>query len=188
MPIHVRTEESKTSLFVQTPKLLIYNDVCEGTEKRAKYIEFATMDENFLNEVRTLENEVLTKLKTEKEELFPNKGIDDIFLEAGQTSCVLAGNLCRCRLPKDVQVWSYRKEALDVSSLQKEKAVVCILQVSSVWFTTSRWGVILSVCQVRQEKEVKERVPKAYMFPENESEDESVSEEEDMIEPPPPEN
>jgi hypothetical protein len=183
MPLYVITADGKSNIYVQSVKMRISTEVVH--EPLSPFVEFVTTDGAFTESVAALEATVLKKLKKEKEEIFPNKGVDDMFLEAGQTSNVLSENLVRCRLSGDVQVWNWKKESESLESLSKHKLVDCILHVSGVWFTTSRWGVTLKVCQVRHEKVREARMLKGYMFPTDEKNDEeSGTDEEDEIAPP----
>ena len=186
MPLYVNDEnQNQHQLYVQIPKVQIQTNLIVENNIQ-KFMDVQSTDESMNEEVRKIENKILSELKLNKDQFFPNKGIDDIFLEAGQTSCISKDGVCKCRIMKDVQVWNYRKQSVDVNTLTKGKTITCILHVVGVWFTTSRWGVTLKVVQVRHEKEKIDTKLDQYMFPDEDENEYSEEEDEQTILSPPP--
>ena len=187
MPIRLVNEDGvQSNLYVQSPKLQLHTDVVENEHIR-NFVDVESHESEFKDWVSNLEQKILNDLKLNKDVFFPNKGIDDVFLEAGQTSSIFQENLCKCRVMKDIQVYNYKKEQQDANSLKKGKCIVCIFQVVGVWFTTSRWGVTLKMIQARHDRDNTSSKIDKYMFPEeHESDLDDDDEDEQSILSPPP--
>ena len=185
MPIHIINADGlQSNLYVQSPKLQLHTDVVEN-EKFHNFIDVESCEIEFKDWMKELEQYVLNDLKTNKDVFFPNKGIDDVFLEAGQTSNIFQENICKCRVMKDVQVYNHKKEPQDANTLTRGKCIVCIFQVVGVWFTTSRWGVTLKIIQARHDRDKTSSKISTYMFPDEHESDLDDEDEQSIVSPPP---
>ena len=186
MPLYLthETTSERSHLYVQTPKVQIKTNVIEN-DVTQNFMDVISHDENFTDEIQRIENRILCDLKSNKETFFANKGIDDIFLEAGQTSNVTKEGVCKLRIMKDLKVWNHQKDVQLVNTLMVGKIFTGIIQVVGVWFTTSRWGVTLKLVQARHTKEKIESRVNRYMFPDENESDVDEDDDQTIMSPPP---
>jgi hypothetical protein len=160
-----------SKLCVQTPKLSLHSDLMVGDDIQP-FVTYTSEDPSIACFIKSTEDYVLAELKRNKEEWFVNKGIDDVFLENGLTSSVMKNNVYRFRIMKDVQVYDSSKSAVDITGIKKGVSSKCIIQMTGLWFTPSRWGVTWKVIQMKlQSKSPRIDQNREYMFTDDDNED-----------------
>ena len=160
-----------SKLCVQTPKLALHSDVIVGDDIQP-FVTYTSEDVSIAKFIKSTEEYVLGELKRNKEEWFVNKGIDDVFLENGLTSSVMKHNIYRFRIMKDVQVYDSNKTLIDINDVHKGMTSKCIIQMTGLWFTPSRWGVTWKVIQMKlQGKSANLDSKKEYMFTDDDNEE-----------------
>lgn len=177
---------SGEKIYFQTPKMTLQSDVFHvETQQVHQFIDLSCEDEAFVKWVKGLDTQMFNVIKEKRTEWFPNKTIEDTFLEMGQTPSLMIHNVLRARTDKHIEIFNTRKEKVPSSDLVAKNVVRCILQFVGIWFTATRWGVTWKVVQIlhypeRKSKSVSQTF--GYMFPD----EESVSDNEDDSPAPPP--
>lgn len=176
------TKEGK-NVYLQTPKVNMLSELDASSD--VQHIDFQTTDETFINKLREVDEQVIQRIKEEKETWFTGKNIDDSFLEGAQThSLQLApkSNVkynVKLRVMSDLKVYDQDKNELDSSAKLTNLPVKCIVQMVGVWFTAHRWGIAWKVVQMKAGKK-KQLVP--YMF----TDDEDIEDDDQKSICPPP--
>lgn len=149
MPTFYSDDKNTLSkMFVQTPKMILHSEPITAGNVQP-FVTFNSEDPSITSMLKSVEDFVLQQLKLNKDEWFVNKGIDDVFLENGLTSTVLKSNVYRFRLMDDVQVYDGAKNPMKVDDVKKGDVFKCIIQLTGLWFTPSRWGVTWKVMQMK---------------------------------------
>jgi len=179
MGTYVKKNDSQSNLYVQTPKMYIASNVEDAT-----FLQFTSEQDDVKEAISKMESYVLDYLKENKETLFLNKGIDDVFLEAGHTSSILKDNRIRFRMSTDTNIFNNAKEALDSTQLKKGNLVKSIVQMVGLWFTANRWGITWKLNQIKLETERNVNKFHQYMFDDQDEED--IEDENNHLLTPPP--
>jgi|TARA_B110000261_G_scaffold94194_1_gene106802 hypothetical protein len=170
MSTYLSENNALSKLCVQTPKLSLHSDLMVGDDIQP-FVTYTSEDPSIAFFIKSTEDYVLTELKRNKEEWFVNKGIDDVFLENGLTSSVMKNNVYRFRIMKDVQVYDSSKSVVDISGIKKGVSSKCIIQMTGLWFTPSRWGVTWKVIQMKLQSKSPRIENREYMFTDDDNED-----------------
>lgn len=170
-------------IYFQTPKMKMASDMMDNDAIRP-FIDMACEDETFVKSIKELDSRMFNVIKEKREEWFPNKVIEDTFLEMGQTPSLMINNVLRARTDKNVEIFNTNKESVDTKLMTEKQVVRCILQFVGIWFTSTRWGVTWKVVQMLHYPERKSRTEQkshGYMFPED---DESDNDDDTPVPPP----
>ena len=161
---------SLSKMFVQTPKMVLHSDpVTTGVVQ--PFVTFTSEDTTISGMLKSVEDYVLQELKLNKDDWFVNKGIDDLFLENGLTSTVLKNQVYRFRLMEDAQVYDGTKTPVQLKDVTKGDVFKCIVQLTGLWFTPSRWGVTWKVMQMKSPSRKQTVEYKEYMFDDEDCEE-----------------
>jgi len=179
MGTYINKNNEQSNLYVQTPRMYITSNVEDTT-----FLQFTSDKDDVHESISKMESYVLGYLKDNKETLFANKGIDDVFLEAGHTSSILKDNRIRFRMSNDTNIFNNAKEALDLTELKKGHMVKSIVQMVGLWFTSNRWGITWKLNQIKLESERNVKKLHQYMFDDQDDEDDE-DENNDLLTPPP---
>jgi hypothetical protein len=184
--ISVSIGEEKERIMIQTPKLNLSNDL---NLDAMTFVDMACSNPEFIESVKQVDHAMASVIKANRGTWFPNKNIDDTFVEVGQMPSVLMQNVLRLRVRKNVDIFDSAKNQLsDITSVEAGTSVRCILHVSGLWFTATRWGISWNVVQLKMyPKDKPKAVYTGYLFP-DEDEDAPVSDEAediDTVVPPP---
>ena len=179
MAAFIKTNEVQSTLYVQTPKMY----VCSNVEE-SMFVQFTTEQDDLTVGIGNMEKHVLEYLKQNKEDLFKNKGIDDVFLESGHTSSILKDNRVRLRMSSDTNIFNHAKEVLDSRTLLKGQVVKSIVQMVGLWFTSNRWGITWKLDQIKLDNERNVKKIDHYMF-DDQDEDDEEDENNNLLTPPP---
>ena len=162
-------------MYFQTPKMKIQSDFVDQSELLNSFVDVVCEDESFIKGIKEFDDTIFNTIKEKRSEWFPNKTIDDTFLEVGQTHSLMKNNVIRAHVDKGVQLFDLQKESVTPGMIVKNSTVRCIFQYMGVWFTTNRWGITWNIVQMlhypdRQNgKEVTKQYD--YMFPDEEHEE-----------------
>jgi hypothetical protein len=171
MSIYLSENNVLSKLCVQTPKIVLHSDLMTGDDIQP-FVSYTSEEQSISHFIKSTEDFVLGELKRNKEEWFVNKGIDDVFLENGLTSSVMKNNIYRFRIMKDVQVYDGDKTQIDINDVKKGMTSKCIVQMTGLWFTPSRWGVTWKVIQMKlQSKPTSVNRNREYMFTDDDHEE-----------------
>jgi hypothetical protein len=183
--ISLFTGEEKQRIMIQTPKLKL------NAELSLEPMTFADMtcsNTEFIESIKQVDHAMVSLIKANRDTWFPNKNIDDTFVEVGQMSSVLMKNVLRLRVPPKVDVFDNAKNQLtELTHIDAGTSVRCILHLSGLWFTATRWGLSWNVVQLKTyPKEKPKTVYSGYLFPDEDDESStSIVEDIDTVTPPP---
>jgi hypothetical protein len=96
-------------------------------------------------------------------------------------------NTVRLRVHKNVEVFDTTKQKSDTVAIGQGTPVKCIMHLTGIWFTATRWGLTWNLVQLKQYPHGI-KVPTTYtgyMFPDEESDHESVDDIDTEPAPPP---
>ena len=177
---------SGEKIYVQTPKMTLQSDVFQqDSQELNPFIDLSCEDETFVKWIKGLDTHMFNVIKEHRTDWFPNKTIEDTFMEMGQTHSLMINNVLRARTDKNLEIFNTRKETVSPSDIVAKSVVRCILQFVGIWITATRWGVTWKVVQILHYPERKSKsVPQTlgYMFPD----EDSASDNEDDSPMPPP--
>lgn len=172
-------------IYFQTPKMALHSDVVNTESHQMNpFVDLSCEDESFVKAIKNLDKHIFDVIKEKRTEWFPNKTIEDTFLEMGQTHSLMVHNVLRARTDKNLEIFNTHKESVPSTEIVTKSVVRCILQFMGIWFTATRWGITWKVVQMLH---YPERKPTAisravgYMFPEEEESDND----DEMPTPPP---
>lgn len=175
------SENSK--LYFQTPKLKMNSDLLNEQNNVNNFVDVICESDTFLNAVKKLDEHVSNIIKARRSEWFPNKNIDDTFLEVGQTHSIMKNDIMRLSVNNDIQIFDYKRENVSANTIVKDTVVKCILQFVGIWFTATRWGVTWKIVQMKTYPNRRRTIRYGYMFP---TDDDDDGIDEDSIPIPPP--
>jgi hypothetical protein len=179
--ISLFTGEEKQRIMLQTPKLKLNADL---SLESVSFSDMTCHNQEFIDSIKQLDHAMVSVIKANKETWFPNKNIDDTFVEVGQMSSVLMKNVLRVRVPPKVDAFDNAKNQLTDTNIDTGTSVRCILHLSGMWFTATRWGLSWNVVQLKTyPKEKPKTTYSGYMFPDED--DECPVEDIDSVTPPP---
>ena len=168
-------------MYFQTPRMKVQHDMVNGDGDTAHFLDVSCDDEAFVKGVQELDERVFNVIKEKRSEWFPNKTIDDTFLEVGQTQTMMKNSVVRAHVDRHVQIFDTEKTPISPESITKDSTVRCILQFVGIWFTANRWGVTLKIVQMLHypsRPARSERQPNyGYMFPDEEAVDDQPDDE-----------
>lgn len=181
--IHVSTAETDRIL-IQSPKFELNGNLDISTDN---YTEMVCKCPEFISALKEVDKTMVDVIKSKRDEWFPNKTIDDTFVEVGQVPSVILKNVVRLRVNKNIDIFeSNSKENMENTTLEAGTIAKCILHLNGLWFTATRWGLTWSIVQMKTYPvEIKKKVYKGYMFPDEES-DHEESDDIDTGPTPPP--
>lgn len=181
--ISLFTGEDKQRILLQTPKLKLNADL---SLESMTFADMTCSNQDFIESVKQLDHAMVSVIKSNKDTWFPNKNVDDTFVEVGQMSSVLMKNVLRIRVPQRVDVFDSAKNQLtDITNINAGTSVRCILHLSGMWFTATRWGLSWNVMQLKTYPiEKPNTIYSGYMFP-DEDDDINVIDDIDIVTPPP---
>lgn len=172
-------------IYFQTPKMVLHSDVMNTESQELNpFVDLSCEDESFVKAIKNLDKHIFDVIKEKRTEWFPNKTIEDTFLEMGQTHSLMVHNVLRARTDKNLEIFNTRKESVASTEIVTKSVVRCILQFVGIWFTATRWGITWKVVQMLHYPERKPTtIPQTvgYMFPDEEESDND----EDFPTPPP---
>ena len=113
--------------------------------------------------LREAEDQMLALAKDNKEKWFPDQDITDDYLDNAFMSFVKPikkSNDVNFRMRKSskLSVYNHRKEEIDEEDVSEGKLVSCIVHLSGIWFTKSRFGVVWKVIQIKLNKEKEKKI------------------------------
>lgn len=178
-------------IYFQTPKMKLVSDVleCVNDERSVRpFIDLSCNDDSFVKSVKDMDNRIFNVIKEKRAEWFPNKTIEDTFLEMGQTPSLMINNVIRARTDKHMEIFDSQKHGVDPAHVSSNHVVRCILQFVGIWFTSTRWGITWKVVQMlhypeRKQSSVESRTI-GYMFPEDDDVSEDDGDDDTPMPPP----
>ena len=180
-------------IYFQTPKMRLVTDMVTRDEASSDdvctkpFVDMSSDEDTFIKSIKDLDTHIFNVIKEKRGEWFPNKTIEDTFLEMGQTPSLMINNVIRARTDKHLEIFNSQKESVDAKSVTANHVVRCILQFVGIWFTSTRWGITWKVVQMLHYPErkpvVNVRTKNVYMFPEDD--DVSDNDDDDIPVPPP---
>jgi len=144
----------------------------------SSFVDMNLTHEDYKNYVQTLDDTLISLLKENKDEWFVGKGLTTQFIDTGYLPSLKRNNDWRMIVSEDLAVYDDNKNHYDVHELNAKDTMRCIVQLSGLWFTNTRWGVSWKLIQLKKTK--KKEIRNEYMFP-----DEADTDMLDVIEPPP---
>lgn len=175
-------------IYFQTPKMTLKSDMIMNDDSGDihKFVDLSCEDESFLKAIKNLDKQMFDVIKEKRSEWFPNKMIEDTFLEMGQTPSLMVHNVIRARTDKNLEIFNTHKESVPPNEIVAMSVVRCIMQFVGIWFTSTRWGVTWKVVQMLHYPDRKSQMNTSrsvgYMFPD----EDDVSDNEDDVPAPPP--
>ena len=120
-------------------------------------------NENNICTIREAEDQMLALAKDNKEKWFPDQEITDDYLDNAFMSFVKPIKKSsdvnfRMRKSSKLSVYKHRKEEIDEEDVSEGKMVSCIVHLSGIWFTKSRFGVVWKVIQIKLNKEKEKKI------------------------------
>ena len=172
-------------ILIQSPKFELVANLDTASDS---YIDMVCKCPEFLCALKAVDQTMIDVIKSKRDEWFPNKTIDDTCVEVGQVPSVILKNVVRLRVNKNIDIFeSKSKEKTETTTLDAGTMTKCILHLNGIWFTATRWGLTWSIVQMKTyPAEVKKKVYKGYMFPDEESDHERDNEDDIDTEPAPP--
>lgn len=158
----------------------------EEVQELRSYLDVKTMNKDFVEKLKEIDDEILKYVKDKKQEWFPGKDITDSFLEVGQIGSVRENKankkeyIFQLKSSKEMQIFDMNKNKLTEKDIGTEDEVSFIMQLVGIWFTATRWGLSWKIQQVRKHK-TKEPF-KGYLFCEDDV-DEPHSDEDYTVPP-----
>lgn len=181
--ISVSSGDEKERIMIQTPKLKLTNDLDLNA---MSFVDMTCSNPEFLESVKQVDHAMASVIKANRDTWFPNKNIDDTFVEVGQMPSVLMKNVLRLRVRENVDIFDSAKNQLtELTRIEADTQVRCILHMSGLWFTATRWGISWNVVQLKTyPKDKPKTVYTGYLFP-DEDEEPMHGEDIDTVVPPP---
>lgn len=110
--------------------------------------------------LREAEDQMLALAKDNKDKWFPEQEITDDYLDNAFMSFIKPIKKSndvnfRMRTSSRLGVYNVAKEEVDPEDVEEGKEVSCITQLSGIWFTKSRFGVVWKVYQIKLNPEKK---------------------------------
>tara|TARA_Y100000389_G_C17355550_1_gene460879 strand:- start:223 stop:903 length:681 start_codon:yes stop_codon:yes gene_type:complete len=189
-------EDNITNLFFQSPKMTVQSDfevisedeseINVDEEEReykgrvAEYADLSCDNEEYINAINTLDESFMQAIKTNAEEWFPGKGIDETFLEVGQAKNLRKSNTVKFKITRDTEGFNDKKESIDLRSIKTSQKVRAMIELVGLWFTSNRWGVMWKLAQIKTCEKTK-NISRGYLFPD----DEEVDTNNNILTPPP---
>lgn len=173
-----------------TERIMIQSPKCELKEPldltSDAYVDMVCKDTDFINALKAVDQHIMDVIKSKRSEWFPDKNIDDTFVEVGQVPSVIMKNIIRLRVHKSVDIFdAHNKQKSDTTSVEQGTAVKCIMHLTGIWFTATRWGLTWNLIQIKAYPKVKAPTTyTGYMFP-DESDHESTDDIDSEPTPPP---
>lgn len=181
--ISLFTGEEKQRIMIQTPKLKLN---AELSLEQMTFTDMMCSSQDFIDSIKQVDHAMVSVIKANRDTWFPNKNIDDTFVEVGQMSSVLMKNVLRLRVPLKVDVFDSAKNQLtELTHIDAGTSVRGILHLSGMWFTATRWGLSWNVVQLKTyPKEKPKTVYSGYLFPDEDDECNTIDDI-DIVTPPP---
>jgi len=128
------------------------NVICKSKVKATLDVKLS--EQNTINMIENAEEIMLLKTKENKEEWFPNiEGMTDEYLEQAMMKFIKrTKNNCahfRMRTSSKLIVYNSKKEEIAMDNINEGTNIKCIVQMSGLWFTKSRFGVVWKVYQIK---------------------------------------
>ena len=116
--------------------------------------------ENNVEIIREAEDQMLALAKDNKDEWFPEQNITDEYLDNAFMSFIKPIKKSsdvhfRMRTSSRLSVYNAVKEEVEYDEVVEGKTASCIVQLSGIWFTKSRFGVVWKVFQIKLDREKK---------------------------------
>ena len=118
-----------------------------------------TQDNN-VELLREAEDQMLALAKDNKDKWFPDQDITDDYLDIAFMSFIKPIKKSnevnfRMRTSSRLGVYNVAKEEVDSEDVEEGKGCSCITQLSGIWFTKSRFGVVWKVFQIKMNPDKK---------------------------------
>lgn len=178
-------QDNVTNLFFQSPKMSFMTDFASmdnETRDACEYVDMSCDNEEYIELMNTLDEVFMNAIKSNADEWFPGKNIDDTFLEVGQVKNLRKGNIVKFKLTEDTEAFNHERDAIDIQSIGNSQSVKALIELVGLWFTSNRWGVMWKLAQIKTCDKTKKNTVRGYMFPE---EDEPEVEHKNILKPPP---
>ena len=167
-------KDNPEPIILQTPKMALASNILD-----TKFVDMRLTHEEYSNHVQQIDDTLISLLKENKNEWFVGKGLTDQFIDTGYLPSLKRNGDWRMNVVSDeLAVYDDNKQPYDVTNLVVGDTMRCIVQLSGLWFTNTRWGVSWKMIQLKKTK--KKEIRNEYMFP-----DEADADAQDVIEPPP---
>lgn len=169
-----QNKESPESIYIQTPKIILASNI-----DKSKFVDVKMTNQEYKNNIQHLDDTLMNILKENKEEWFSGKCLTTEFIDTGYLPSLKRNNEWKMNLCLDnLSVYDDNRNSLDVTDLNIGDSMRCIVQLSGMWFTNTRWGMSWKLIQI---KKYNNKISKKdYMFPDDLDHDVT-----DLIEPPP---
>lgn len=180
--------ELSSKFYFQTPRMALKSGLSNEEGVRL-FIDTICDNASFVSAIQRLDEHVFNTIKDKREEWFPNKNIDDTFLEVGQTHSIMKNNVVRLKVDKNVQIYNHEKTLIYPTDVSEQAYIKCIVQFTGIWFTATRWGLTLNIVQLHvypEKRRAESRSHHGYMFPDEDSDDSADGDEESHMPIPPP--
>lgn len=165
--------DNDTNLFFQSPKMTFSTEF-ETNDKETvddhahpDYVDLSCDNDDFIQLINSLDECFMSAIKSNAEEWFPGKNIDDTFLEVGQVKNLRKGNLMKFTVTDETETFNSDREAIDIRTIQASQSVKVLIELVGLWFTTNRWGVMWKIAQMKLYAKPKKNI-RGYMFPDDE--------------------
>jgi len=144
----IRTHCDEEDILFQLSKV-------ETKSQIASSFDVAVSNQDNIDLLREGEDQMLALAKDNKENWFPDSGITDEYLDNAFMSFVKPVKKTsdvnfRMRTSSRLVVFDKTKEEVEPEEIEEGMYVSCIVQLSGIWFTKSRFGVVWKVFQVKQ--------------------------------------
>ena len=184
---YVILKEEKENIIYQMPKMRLSTDLTDEDGNLKDFVDMKTLDVNFIEKIKDIDDIILNYVKMNKEEWFKGKEITDAFLEVGQVNTQKENKenkkefIIQFKTSNESVHFNDEKEKIDITELKQGQDLYLIGQLVGIWFTSTRWGITWKIVQTKNEKTMK-KLEMDYLF--EEDEEESDIDDEDISPPP----
>lgn len=169
-----QNKENPESIYMQTPKIVLSSNL-----DKSNFVNVQMTNQEYKNNIQHIDDTLLNMLKENKDTWFSGKGLTTEFIDTGYLPSLKRNNDWRMNVSIDnLTIYDDNKNSVDISDLNIGDSIRCIVQLSGLWFTNTRWGVSWKLIQIK--KYFKKNMKNEYMFPDDVDYDTA-----DLIEPPP---
>jgi hypothetical protein len=182
---YVILKEDRENIIYQMPKLKLSTDFTDDDGVLIDFVDMKTLDVNFIDKIKDIDDVILEYVKQNKEEWFKGKEISDTFLEVGQVNTYKENKenkkefIIQFKTSNESVHFNHEKEKIQISELKQGQELYVIGQLVGIWFTSTRWGITWKIIQTKNDK-TNIKMEMDYLF-----EEEDYSDIDEDISPPP---
>lgn len=164
-----KNKTKPTPVYMQSPKVILESNIINNN-----FVDLRICNEEYKDEIQKIDDELLSLLKLNKDEWFQDKGLSDQFVDTGYLPTLKRNGQWKISVNDQINVYDQNKDIIDVKELVIGDSMRCIVQLTGLWFTNTRWGVSWKLIQI---KRTINKIKIDYMFPDEIDQN--------VIEPPP---